>query len=614
VRRPNPGRTLASARERLRGAVGAGSGALARIGRALVRVPRSIGRGISGFWRGLSIYARRRLVAALGVAIVLLLFFGLAVPNLPCQLPGGDSCPPADDAQELVPADALAYLHANLDPETEQYELAADVADRVPIFSRQVSDRALAQLPGAGGAAPDFEREVRPWFAGEAAVTVIGGTGRAERVELLEVSDAEGATEFATSVVAGAPTTEEHRGVELMIDRRGIAAAQVEGFLAIGARDGVRAVIDTATGADEIGSLAEDETASELRDELPDHRLVEAYVSEDGIGELIAADRGTLGTLTPLLAPGASRGAAASLVATEDGLELAVRSALDPERAESSPGFFDAFPAFEPALDERLAADTLGYIGIGEPRRTVRALLAQATAQAPGIAAGFEDLVRSLRREGEVDVERELLDALGGEAAFALARHSAESGPALPFVEFVAHDVDEEAARRALASLQGPVIEAVGSGGGLQAPVFGQQQIGDVQARSLRISPTVELPYAVFDGLAAIATDPAGIERLVDGEGGLDSSESYERATEDFDDEVSLLAYLDLAGLVELGETLGLAEDPVYATFAGEFRRLEALGLAVASGDELLSTDARLLVSEPEPAEEDAGSVAPPSD
>jgi hypothetical protein len=613
VRRPNPGRTLASARNRLRGAAAGGSSALARIGRAIVRVPRSIGLGIIGFWRGLSIYARRRLVAALGVVIVLLAFFGLAVPNLPCQLPGGDSCPPTDDAQELVPADALAYLHANLDPETEQYERAADVADRVPIFSRQVADRALALLRGTGGAAPDFEREIRPWFAGEAAVVVIGGTGPAERVELLEVSDAEGATEFANSVAAGSPRTEEHRGVELTVDRRGVAVAQVEGFLAIGPRDGVRAVIDTATGADELGSLAEDETAEELRDELPDHRLVEAYLSEDGVGELIAADRGTLGTLTPLLAPGATRGAAAALVATEDGLELSVRSALDPERAESSPGFFAAFPPFEPALDERLAAGTLGYVGIGEPRRTVRALLAQATAQAPGIAAGFEDLVRSLRREGEVDVERELLDALGGEAAFVLARRSADSAPALPFVEFVADDVDEEAARRALASLQGPVVDAIG-GGALQAPVFGQQQFGDVQARSLRISPTVELTYAVFDGLAAIATDPAGIERLVDGEGGLDSSDLYERATEDFDDEVSLLAYLDLSGLVELGESLGLGEDPVYATFAGEFRLLEALGLAVSNDDELLSTDARVLVTEPEAPADEPESLAPPSD
>ena len=64
---------------------------------------------------------------------------------------------------------------------------------------------------------------------------------------------------------------------------------------------------------------------------------------------------------------------------------------------------------------------------------------------------------------------------------------------------------------------------------------------------------------------------------------------------------------------MELGEQLGLAEDPVYATFAGDFRRLEALALAVTEDDELLSTDARLLLSEADAADEDAESIAPPS-
>jgi Protein of unknown function (DUF3352) len=611
VRRPKPGRTLASAGQRLQGVRYVAADVLY----VIARVPRAIGRGIGGFWRGLSIHGRRRLLAALGVVIALVLFFGLAVPNLPCQVPGGDSCPPPDDAEELVPADALAYLHANLDPETEQYEHAAGLAERVPVFSGQILGRALAQLPGPGGRPPDFEREIRPWFDGEAAVAVVGVADSAEQVVLLEVSDAEGATRFANQMAAGRPRPDTYQGLELSVDARGLATAQVEAFLVIGTREGVRAVIDAATSADGARSLADDETAEEVRETLPDQRFVEAYVSREGVGSLIEGSRGVLGSLTPLISPGATRGAAAALSASDDGgLELAVRSGLDPERANSSPGFFSAFPAFEPSLPERLDDSSLGYLGIGEPQGTVRALLAQASAQAPGIAAGFEDLVDSLRREGEVDIERELLEALRGEAAFALEPRPDDAGPALPYLEFVADDVDEERARRALASLQGPLADAVRAGGDLQAPVFGQQEIAGVEARSMRVSPAVELTYAVFDGLAVVATDPAGIEQLADGDGGLDESELYERATDGFDDDVSLLAFLDLGGLVELGEQLGLAEDPVYATFAGEFRSLEALGLAVTDTDELLSTDARLLLSEPQADEGAAESIAPPSD
>jgi Protein of unknown function (DUF3352) len=274
---------------------------------------------------------------------------------------------------------------------------------------------------------------------------------------------------------------------------------------------------------------------------------------------------------------------------------------LDPQRANRDPGFFAAFAPFEPELPERLPADAIAYLGIGEPERTVEALLRQASAEAPGIVAGFDDLVASLREEGELDVERELLPSLGGEAAFALAPRpgGAEGAPAgvdLPFLEFVADDVDSERAARALAALQVPIAAGIDPEAGLQAPVFGQREIGGVEAHSLRLSPAVELTHAVFDGLAVIATDPAGIAALAEGDGGLDQSGGYERATEGFDGTSSLIAYLDLERLVEIAEALGLADDPVYATFASEFRRLDLLGVQVRSASDLLATDARLTI------------------
>ncbi len=470
-------------------------------------------------------------------------------------------------------------------------------------------------VPAPRGTALDFDSAVRPWFGGEAAIAVLDGIGTAaERVDLLEVADGEGAAGYAEALAAGAVETTEFEGIEVSTDRRDVATAQVEGFLAIGTADGVRAVIATATGADGGESLADDPVANEVRDELPEHSVAEAFVSAEGAAELIGTDRGALATLAPLIAPGASRGAAASLSADDEGLELAVRSSLDPEEDRASPSFFDAFSAFEPELPERLRPDTLAYVGIGAPQQTVAALLAQASAQAPGIAAGFEDLVDGLRREGGVDLERQLLAALGEEAAFALEPPADEAGSgaagALPYLLFVAAGVEEEDARRALAALQRPLASTTDPGSDLQAPVFGEAEVSGVETNSLRISPTVELTYAVFDGLAAIATDPAGVAGLIDDQGGLDEQELYERATEGFPDAVALTAYLDLGGLVATGERAGLAEDPLYVTFAGDFRQLEALAISVSAGDELLATDARLLVGEAPPA---GGSAPPPT-
>ena len=615
MRKPSPGGIPGAIGKRLRSvryAIGdvffvIGRG-LGRFGRALIRIPVAIAHGASRFWHSLSVFARRRLIAALVVAAGLLAFLAFAVPNLPCQFPGGDSCPPPDDAEELVPADSLAYLHLNLDPDTDEYAEAAELIGGLPIIGGQVVDRSAALIPAPADGSLDFDTDVRPWFGGEAAMAVVAGTGVIpERVDLLEVEDSQAAAEYAQSIAVGQVQTSDYEGVEVSVDRRDVATAEVNGFLAIGTETGVQAVIATATGADGADSLADDDAATEVRDELPEHRFAEAWLSPDGVNELIAADTGTLGTLTPLIAPGSTTGAAASLSTSGDGLELAIRSALDPEREESSPNFFAAFPAFEPDLPERLQADTLGYLGIGPPKQTVGELLSQASAQAPGIAEGFEKLVDKLRKKGDVDLEGDLLESLGDQAAFAIEpAPESEAGTlstGLPFLQFLADGVDEDAARTALAALQAPLAEAVGGDDESQPPVFSHQEVSGVDTNSLRVSPTVQVTYAIFDELLAIATDPAGVADLIEGDGGLDESDLYEDATDDFPDEVSLLAFLDLDGLVGIGEQAGLAEDPLYATFAGDIRRLDGLGLAVTDEDDMLATDARLLIGDQEDSE-----------
>jgi hypothetical protein len=112
----------------------------------------------------------------------------------------------------------------------------------------------------------------------------------------------------------------------------------------------------------------------------------------------------------------------------------------------------------------------------------------------------------------------------------------------------------------------------------------------------VRVSPTVELTYAVDGSTLVIATDPAAVKQLESGEGGLDAQRLFERATEGFGGDLSMLGYLDLGGLIALGERAGLSEDPAYATFASEIQKLRAFGLAIRSSPEELSTDASLIV------------------
>ena len=123
-----------------------------------------------------------------------------------------------------------------------------------------------------------------------------------------------------------------------------------------------------------------------------------------------------------------------------------------------------------------------------------------------------------------------------------------------------------------------------------------EHKVGGLTAHSVRLSPTVDLTYAIEGSTLVVATDPAAVKQLASGEGGLDGEELFDRATDGFPGEVSMLGYLNLGGLIALGESAGLGEDPAYVSFASEIHKLRALGLAIQSSPEELSTDARLIV------------------
>jgi uncharacterized protein DUF3352 len=581
--------------ERLR-AVG---GSLAAGGAALGRVPVATGRGLRRFWSSLSVRTRQHLAVALAVLALLLLIVFVAVPALPCGAPGGDVCPPPDDAIALVPDDTLAYLHVNVDPGTEQYEQAKAVADRVPTLADQVTSQLVDRVPGPRGRPADFSRDVEPWFGGQAALAFIpAGERSAEEVQLLQISDTEGAKEYADSIATGTPKTSDFREVPVSVDRRGLATAEVGGFLAIGRESGVRDVIDAQSGAEGTGSLEDEPATQTALDALPDERLADAYLSPDGIDRLVGNPRGSLATLDAAIDPGASDGAAVALVASGTGIEVDIRSELDEARAKAEPGFFAAFPSFDPTLTSSLPGDSLGYVGMADPGKTLVSLIEQASADQPGLAAGIASLVKRVKQLGKVDLETDLLPSLGTEAAFAL--QPGPSGGGVPYLEFLSSGVDAERAGQALASLQAPIVAALNPTTG-QAPAFDEHHVGDVTAHSVELSPTVDLTYAIVGSILLVATDPAAVKQLVDEEGGLADDDAFKEATDGLRSDVSLLAYLNLSGLLTLGEQAGLAQDPAYSAFAPELHKLSGLGVAVHESPTELATDVRLIVSSEAP-------------
>lgn len=586
---------------------------------------RGLGGRVGSWWGSVPPqWQLRGAVAAGALALIALVTF-VVVPNLPCGAPGGDECAPADDAMALIPDDSLGYVHVNIEADSDQADAAATVAERTPLLTEQIITQASPFLLGGAGRPPNFTEDIEPWFGGEIAIAVVPGNSGTQQVQMLEVADEEGAREYESSIGAGAPEPEDYQGTELREDERGLATAVVGDFLVIGSADGVRSVIDVSTGAEGAEPLSEDPTVEAAFDELPSESFVQAYLSAEGIDSFLALSDGDLAPFESLVDSRESLGAAFSLGADEDGYRLASRSVLDPERGDKAGGFFSAFEPFRPLLPAEIAPDALAYVGFGDADETVSALLAQATIRAPGIASGITDLVDRLRKDAGVDLAAELLPALDGEGAAVVAprpdatEESAEAsedevpddlqtpdapdtvqgGQAdVPYFEFLADDVDEEAAAEALAGLQRELVKSLDPT--VANPVFREETFGDVSAQVLQRSPADILAYAIADEKLVVADDIAPIERLDgDPDEGLAGSEAYESATDDLAEDPSLIVYLDLAGLVATAERLGAGAEGPFVAFAEDLRRLQTFAVTVGTEEDVLASDAKLRIAAP---------------
>ncbi len=556
----------------------------------------SIRRRLDGSWGKIPQTGRHRILAGAIVAVVAAVVWFVLLPAAPCSFPGGEGCPPDDDAIALVPEDALAYVHLDIDPDSDQVEAATELASRVPLLSRI----AIGGVTQIAGVKLDFDSQIEPWAGGEVAVALLPAGRSVERVVLIEADDAAAAEEFATQVFGPKQSTADGDGTEISIGKRGAAWAIQRDFLILGGEDAVSSML---APREAVSGLTGAEGTSVL-DELPDERLAYAFLSADG-ARALSSVRG-LEPVDTFIDSAATEGAAAALTADGAGVHLTLQSELDPGRAEAYPGFFAALPTFTPALTTDLGTGSLAYLGLGNPAASVDALLDQAKSSSPSLVAAFRQASEDLEKGAGIDLSKELLPLLGSEAALSVQPVAAAIGdPATPgvvadagtpYVSLIADGVDPESAARSLAELQDPVADALAPTEDGRVVTFETIQVAGVQAQSLAVSPAINLTYATFGDRLVIATDSLGIEQARSTEEGLDQSAAFQQATAGMPESVSLLAYFDLVGLLSLGEQVGLAVDPTYTTYAADLRSLTAAALSVDGSDDRIRSDLQIVV------------------
>ncbi len=555
---------------------------------AVWRLTKRGAAAVAYWWSKRSRGTRMRIFTVAGVVVLYLIVKFLPVPGVPCQISAAKECAPTDHTIAYVPRDALLYAHLTVNSDSHQWDLAGDLQDALPNFTALLqSDTSSLATPT--GRSVDLGHEVLPWAEDDLALVGVPGPKKTTaEAYVVGVGDSARADRFLASLSPGGTPKQAKVGDStLSVYSTGLATARSGDQALFGDVLAVRAALAAQSGG---APRLEGSTEDAARSDLPDVRLAEVYLSRAGVSRMLGGRPGSATQLNTFVDYGATTGMAASLRARDDGVEVNLVSDLDPKLEQASPTVFASLPPFEPGLADEAGPRALGLIGVGELDVALKEALATAGAGAQGLAGSLRTLAQSLQKEAGVDPLKDLLPALGGQAALV-----AEPTDTVPYASLIVDGVDDQKATDALASLQQPILRAAG-GGGRQVPSFQSKEIDGVTVHSVQISPTVDLSYAIFDGKLVISTQPEGISQVRSSGDNLAGTGGYRAATERLPDRVSALVFLNLDEVLGLAQQAGLAEDPLYASLSEDISHVQSLGLAVRGSDEQLRSELFLAI------------------
>ena len=539
------------------------------------------------WWSKRSKGTKRRTYAVAGVLVLYLIVKFLPVPGVPCEISAAKECAPSNDTIAYVPRDAVIYAHMTVNSDSHQWDLAGDLKGKLPNFAALLqSDTSALAVPS--GHPVDLSHDVLPWARDDLALLGVPGPKKTTaEAYIVGVGDEAKANHFLASLGSGRSKRAQIGDGTISVYADGLATGRDGNQALFGNVLAVRSALDTKAS---LEPRLEGSPQDSTREDLPDVRLAELYLSRAGVQRLLANRPGTATQLGTFVDYGATTGMAVSARARDNGVEVHLVSDLDPKLEQRSPTVFASLPEFEPGLADEAGSNALAYIGVGDLGPALIKALGAARGGAQGLAGSLQALGQSLKQQAGVNPFSDLLPALGGQAALV-----AEPTATVPYASLIVDGVDEKKAIDALASLQQPILRSIGTGG-QQVPSFTSKEVDGVNVHSVQISPTVDLSYAVFDGKLVVSTQPQGIAQVRSSGDNLAGTGAYQAATDQLPGKVSALVFLNLNEVLGLAQRAGLAEDPVYASLSEDISHLQSLGLAVNGSDEEIRSELFLAI------------------
>ena len=534
--------------------------------------------------------------AVVVVVVVLLLLRGMSRPG--------------EATARFLPANTQVYISVNLRPGPEQMGLARKVIDRLQ--TDDFLDRRDDLLDDAEDETGiHLLDDVTSWIGTDVSLALLDwGADRLEWVLLAQVNDRESAVDFIYDLadfLEGELNTEfvadRRRGVDLWVADEDLAVALTgEYMLMADSEDTIDDMLDNLESPP-ARPLGDSPDFLEARESLPAERVMFMFVQAEEVLETLVDAVGLYEEEEEEVLRQAQRNTPEYVAASASFVDNGIRFELvgeTPSRAFTLDGVNRL------NSPEALPMDTLvlfSAVGVDQAWEELRDSIENLD---PDSQNDFEGFLEDVEDELGVDLERDVIDALTGEVAFALLPSDLGGflggGPASGVVEglLLAGVRDARSIMNALDTFADALED---EGFDIDRDSLGEYEVVTTRADDI-LGGDYEPGYVVTEEWAVLGSNFDGLEAFYEAVSGetdtLGSKAEFRELAEAVPEPLHYLLYADIAGVLEM------VEDALDDDTAKGYRRqvkplvdqLSAFMLAVSVTDAEIRLSATLTLHE----------------
>ena len=517
---------------------------------------------------------------------------------------------PGEATARFLPANTQVYISVNLRPGPEQMGLARNVIDRLQtddFLDRR--DDLLDDTEDETGI--HLLDDVTSWIGTDVSLALLdAGPDRLEWVLLAQVNDRESAVDFIDDLADFLEgelntdfVTDRRRGVDLWVTDEDLAVALTgEYMLMADSEDTIDEMLDNLESPPSR-PLGDSRAFLEARESLPAERVMFMFVQAEDVLETLVDAVGLYEEEEEEVLRQAQRNTPEYVAASASFVDNGIRFELvgeTPSRAFTLDGVNRL------NSPEALPMDTLvlfSAVGVDQAWEELRDSIENLD---PDSQNDFEGFLEDVEDELGVDLERDVIDALTGEVAFALLPSDLGGflggSPASGVVEglLLAGVRDARSIMNALDTFADALED---EGFDIDRDSLGEYEVVTTRADDI-LGGDYEPGYVVTEEWAVVGSNFDGLEvfyEAVSGETGtLGSKAEFRELAEAVPEPLHYLLYADIAGVLET------VEDALDDDTAKEYRRevkplvdqLSAFMLAVSVNDAEIRLSATLTLHE----------------